>query len=153
MSNYNTRVEVSGTWSLAPGDIYSAPYFNGNGGAMILAAANTSLQGDGTAASPVVFSGNSSANGGAIFGNGTISVSNNTIFADNAAAGEGGAVYSNGGLTINGTTFSGNAATLGGAVRTASASNITNAVMIILCLCCILPFVSNISSFSGSGIV
>ena len=78
MSNYTTRVEVSGTWSLAPGDIYSAPYFSGNGGAMILAAANTSLQGDGTAGNPAVFSGNSSANGGAIFSNGTITVSNNT---------------------------------------------------------------------------
>ncbi len=67
-------------------------------------------------ANGVIFEGNNSVSGGAVFSNGTVSLTNSTFNA-NSASREGGAVFSNGTVSLSNSTFSSNSASrVGGAI-------------------------------------
>lgn len=76
----------------------------------------------------IIFRNGSSANGGAIGNNGSLTVTNTTFYSNTATA-DGGAIYNAGTLLVVNSTFYGNAAARGGAIfgsHTSASLNIVN---------------------------
>jgi predicted outer membrane repeat protein len=87
----------------------------------------------------------SAINGGAIYNNGTLTVSNSTFSTSNnlgVLSDQGGAIYTNGTLTVTNSTFSGNTARYyGGGIYNNGTLTVTNST-----------FSGNYGGFDGGGI-
>jgi hypothetical protein len=77
------------------------------------------------AISSLTIENTSVSNGGAIYNNGTLNVTNSTL-SDNTASANGGGIYNTGALTVTNSTFSGNTASAnGGGIYNNAAASLT----------------------------
>ena len=115
----STLTVNGGTFTNNQASYYSESYPHGRGGAIFMNP-NTTLTITGG-----VFHSNTAYNGGAIYVEGTATISG-ASFTNNTASYCGGAIYNSGTLTFNGDNVSGSSAPYGGAVYNTGTFNMTD---------------------------